>query len=112
MKKDLINYSDFQKLDIRVGQIKEATPVEKSTKLLQLQVDLGEEYGVVEILSGIAQFYTPEEIIGKKFPFLANLEPKAMMSKTSNGMIMAADAGDKPMLFPIDDSVPAGSIIR
>ncbi len=112
MKKSAITFGDFQKLDIRVGEIKTAEPVEGSTKLLFLQVDLGEDYGVVEIFSGIAKFYKPEELVGKKFPFLANLEPKQMMGKTSTGMIMAVDVDSKPVLLPVDSSIPPGEVVR
>ncbi|NTU74161.1 hypothetical protein HGB07_08550 [Candidatus Roizmanbacteria bacterium] len=112
MKKSLITYDDFDKLDIRIGEIKEAAPVEKSTKLLSLMVDFGEDYGVVEILSGIAQYYTPDELVGKKIPFIANLEPRKMMGKFSNGMIMCADTEEKPTLFDIVSGVPNGTIVR
>ncbi len=112
MKKDLIQFADFLKLDFRVGEIKSAEPVEKSKKLLQLQVDLGEDYGVVEILSGIAEYYSPDELIGNKYIFLANLEPKQMMGKTSNGMIFAADHNDKAVLILVDKEVPNGTVLR
>ena len=111
MKKDIIQYSDFQKLDLRIGEVKSAVPVEKSTKLLALMVDFGEDYGEVEILSGIAQWYTPEDLVGNKFVFLANLEPRAMMGKTSNGMIIAADA-EKPVLMKIENDIANGAAIR
>lgn len=112
MKKAVIQYSDFQKLDIRAGEIKEASRLEGSRNLLQLKVDLGEDYGIVEILSGIANEYKPENLVGKKFPFLANLEPKKMLGKYSNGMIFAVDVKDKAILFPLKKKVPVGSVVR
>ena len=112
MKKSTISYLDFQKLDIRVGEIKEASHLEGSRNLLQLKVDLGEDYGVVEILAGIANEYKPKDIVGKKFPFLANLEPKKMLGKYSNGMIFAVDVKGKAILFPLKKKVPVGSTIR
>lgn len=112
MKKPTITYDDFAKLDIRIGEVKEVKPVEKSEKLLELTVDFGEDYGQVTILSGIAKFYTPEELTGKKFPFIANLEPRKMMGKESNGMIMAADVAEKALLIPVDESAPNGSVLR
>ncbi|MEO6508552.1 MAG: tRNA-binding protein [Patescibacteria group bacterium] len=112
MKKDLIQYSDFQKLDIRVGEIKSAQPVEKSTKLLHLMVDFGSDYGEVEILSGIAQWYQPDDLVGNKYLFLANLEPKAMMGKLSNGMIFGADVDEKAILILVSTDLPNGTSIR
>lgn len=112
MKKNTIEFPDFQKLDIRVGLIEEATPVEGSEKLLHLKVDLGEDYGKVEILSGIAKYYKPEDISGKKFPFIANLASRQMMGRVSQGMIMAVDKSGEPVLFFLDDSIPVGSVVR
>ena len=112
MKKPTISYFDFQKLDIRAGEIKEASRLADSRNLLQLKVDLGEDYGIVEILSGIANEYKPENIVGKKFPFLANLEPKKMLGKYSNGMIFAVDVKGKAILFPLRKKIPSGSVVR
>jgi methionyl-tRNA synthetase len=111
MKKSQIEFDDYAKVDIRVGEIKHADPVVKSQKLLALQVDFGEDYGHVEILSGIAEFYQPDELLGKKCLFVANLAPRAMMGKTSNGMILAA-GGEKPSLITVSSDIPAGTIIR
>ena len=83
MKKDTIAFTDFNKLDLRVGEVKEASLLEGSKKLILLKVDLGEDYGIVEILSGLAEFYQPDELIGNKYIFLANLEPKKIMGKNS-----------------------------
>lgn len=112
MKKDVIQYSDFQKLDMRVGEVKTAQPVEKSTKLLQLLVDFGSDYGEVEILSGIATWYKPEDLIENKYVFLANLEPKPMMGKVSNGMILAADYEEKPFLLSMPSEIVNGTSLR
>ncbi len=112
MKKDPIQFPDFMKLDIRVGEVKEAAPLEGSSKLLLLQVDLGEDYGIVEILTGMQKFYQPEQFTGKKFLFLANLEPKPMAGKVSNGMLMSADQDGEPKLIVVDSSVPTGLIVR
>jgi methionyl-tRNA synthetase len=92
MKKPTVSYDTFAQLDFRVGEIMDAVPVEGSTKLLELTVDLGEDYGTATILSGIAAWYTPEQLKGKKTMFLANLEPRKMMGKTSEGMLVAIDS--------------------
>lgn len=111
MKKQLISFSDFQKLDLRVGEVKKAEIVEGSKNLIAMQVDLGEEYGVVEIMAGIGSFYQPEDVTGKKFAFVANLEPKKMMSRLSNGMTLMADIEGKPIIVPLNDDLPNGAVI-
>ena len=112
MKKDIISFSDFVKLDLRVGEVKEASLLEGSKKLIVLAVDLGEDYGIVEILSGLAEFYQPEDLIGNKYIVLANLEPKQMMGRTSNGMILVADDPEKFALIPLDKKLKNGTVIR
>jgi len=112
MKKTNATFADFLKLDMRAGQIKSAIPVEGSNKLLELTVDLGEDYGVVTILSGIAKYVNPAELIEKKVPVVANLEPKAMAGKFSNGFILMADLPDHvPSLIYLDSQVPCGTIL-
>lgn len=112
MKKPLIEFADFLKLDARAGEIKTATAVPTSNKLLELTVDLGEEYGVVTILSGIAKHYTPESLIGKKVPVVANLAPKPMAGKVSNGFILMVDLPDHtPVLIELSPLTPNGSIL-
>ena len=112
MKKPFCTFPDFDKLDIRVGEIKNAVPVEKSKKLYELFVDMGEEYGTVTILTGMQAFYKPEDFIGKKYLFLANLEPKPMAGKVSNGMIMSGDESGKPILIEVSTSLKNGLLIR
>ena len=112
MKKDAVSYADFEKLDLRVGEIKEATLVEKSKHLIKLVVDLGEDYGQVVILSGLAPLYSPEDLIGNKYTVLANLAPKQMMGLSSNGMILVADDPEKFELVPLDKKLKNGTVIR
>ena len=112
MKKDIITFLDFDKLDLRVGEVKEASMVEGSKNLIKMTVDLGEDYGTVEILSGLAKFYTPESLIGNKYIFLANLEPKKLMGKDSNGMILVADDPEKFELLPLDKILKNGTVIK
>jgi methionine--tRNA ligase beta chain len=99
-------------LDIRVGEIKEASFLEGSRNIIVLKVDLGEDYGLVEILSGIANDYKAEKLIGKKYAFLANLEPKKILGRYSCGMILASDVSGKAVISPIGKKVPNGTIIR
>jgi len=90
--KAAIQYDDFAKLDIRVGTILEAEKVAKSDKLLKFLIDDGIEKRI--ILSGIAKYFTPEEMIGKQVTFLANLAPRKIMGVESNGMILMAEDRD------------------
>ena len=84
-----VAFEDFEKLDIRVGHIKDCQKVKKSNKLLQFTIDDGS--GVDRtILSGIAKFYEPEQLIGKDVLFVANFEPRKMMGIESQGMILSA----------------------
>ena len=111
MKKNTISYDDFLKLDVRVGEIIEAKLLEGSRNLFELKVDFGEDYGIVEILSGIANFYKPEKLVGNKYLFVANLEPRKIMGKLSNGMILAA--GDhKPAIIKMPKKLKNGSSIK
>lgn len=99
MKKPLITYSDFQKIDIRVGKIIKVENIEKSNKLLKLTVNLGEDYGVVTILSGIKDWYKPTQLKGKKCFFVANLEPRTMFGNQSQGMILVYDLENNPVVI-------------
>ena len=108
MRKDLIPFSDFMKLDIRVGYVQKASLVEGSSKLIELRVNLGEDYGVVTIFTGMQKWYTPEDFQEKSFLFIANLEPKKMMGKESQGMIMSADRDGTPILLPVSNDCDPG----
>lgn len=112
MKKPLVEFTDFLKLDARAGEIKSAVKVEGSNKLLELSVDLGQDYGTVIILSGIAKFFTPESLIGKKVPVIANITPKQMAGKASNGFILMIDLENHvPVLIELPASTLNGSIL-
>jgi len=112
MKKSNCTFDDFIKLDFRAGEIKQVVAVPNSTKLLLLTLDLGEDYGIVEILSGIAKYISAKELIGKKVPVLANLQPKSMAGKISNGFILMADlANHIPSLIFLSPDIPNGTIL-
>lgn len=107
----MITFDDFEKIEIRIGKVLTAEKIEKSEKLLKLQVDFGTEQR--QILSGIAKWYTSKDLVGKNFPFIVNLEPRKMMGFESYGMLMAIDPGDDSavLLLP-DKEVPTGSIVK
>jgi methionyl-tRNA synthetase len=111
---DKIIYDDFKKVEIKIGKILTVERIEKSEKLLKLSVDFAEETGPRQILSGIAKYFPNiEDLIGKKCPFVTNLEPKPMMGMESNGMILAVGGGDDPFsLFEVADEGLVGKIIK
>lgn len=106
-----ITIDDFAKVELRVGKITACEKVKKSNKLLCLQVDDG--MGGRQIVSGIAKWYKPDDLIDKKIQFVANLKPVKLCGVESNGMICAAETtdGDVKVIF-VDDSLPTGSKIR
>ena len=106
-----ISIEDFAKVDLRVALVKSCEKVKKSKKLLCLQLDDG--MGGRQVVSGISQWYAPEDLIGKKVIVVANLKPAKLCGIESNGMICAADApdGSAKVIFP-DQSLPCGAKIR
>lgn len=112
MTKDEVTFPDFQKLDFRVGKVVTAEVVAGSVNLIRLQVDLGSDYGIKQIITGIAKWYTPEQLVGRKFVFVANLAPKKMMKEESRGMILCVDQGDQVQLIPVDGDIAVGSTVR
>ncbi len=110
LKKE-ITFDDFDKLDIRVGKVLTAEKMEKSNKLLKLTVDTGVDKRTV--LSGIAQHYTPEQMIGKQVTLIVNLAPRKMMGIESQGMIlMAEDSNGQLKLVQPSDVVFPGSVVK
>ncbi|MDI9878416.1 methionine--tRNA ligase [Flectobacillus longus] len=95
--KDTIQYDDFAKMDLRIGTIEAAEKVAKSKKLLKLTVNDGLKQRT--ILSGIAEHFSPEDVIGKQVTFLANLAPRPMMGMVSEGMILMAEDKDGSLAF-------------
>lgn len=110
--KDIIDYSDFEKLDIRVGKIIEAEAPDWSQKLLKFTVNFGEEIGEKTILSGVKEWYSAEDFLDKKFMFIINLAERQMGKSVSQGMMLMADEDEKPVLIPVDETVKVGTIIR
>ena len=111
-QKDTITFDDFSKLDMRVGTIIEAEKMAKAKKLLVLKVDTGLD--VRTIVSGIAESFKPEEIVGKKVTVLVNLAPRALRGVDSEGMILMTENADGKLVFvnPDEDSVGNGEGIN
>jgi len=108
---DAILFSDFKKLDIRVGTILEVTLPEGSEKLYRIVVDCGEELGRRIIFSGIKNYYTPEELIGKQIVVLLNLQPRSFFGEEGQGMLLAAD-DEKPVLLTPQTPAKNGAKVR
>ena len=106
-----IGIDDFAKVDLRVAKITACEPVKKAKKLLKLTLDDGA--GTRTVASGIAKFYTPEELTGKKVILVSNLKPAVLCGIESQGMILAADCGeDSVKVVFMDDDVPCGAKVR
>ncbi len=107
-----IGIEDFAKVELRVAQIVVAERIPKADKLLRLEVDLGFEKR--QILSGIAEWYTPEELIGRKIVVITNLAPRKMRGLESHGMLLAASAGEngKPVLATFGEEIALGSRLK
>ena len=106
----LITIEDFAKLDLRVAKIENAERVEGTSKLVRLEVSLGDERRT--IVAGIARDYACEELIGKKIIILANLQPKEIRGVKSEGMLLAAEADGKIALLTVDKDIKEGARVR
>lgn len=108
--KDEIGIDDFAKVELRVAQVLACEQVEKADKLLKLQLDLGFERR--QVVSGIAKFYKPEELVGRKVICVTNLKPVKLRGELSQGMILAASQGDQLTLATVPDSMPNGAVVK
>lgn len=106
-----ISIDEFRKAEIRIGTVIAVERVPETDKLLRLEVDLGEG-SHRQILSGIAEHVKPEDLIGRQFPFITNLEPRVIRGLVSNGMLLAVGEGDTFALLSPTRSVDPGSYIR
>ena len=106
----MITYDDFKKIELRVAKILEAERVDGSEKLLKLELDLSGESR--QIIAGIGKNYEPEKIIGKEIIIIANLEPKQLMGLESNGMLLAADSANGPVILMPEKEVEPGASIK
>ena len=103
-------YDDFKKLDIRVGNILEVEKISGKTRIIKGLVDLGEEKR--DVIIGGAEFYEPQDLVGKTVIVIANLEAKKIAGIESNAMLLAADVDNKPFWLTVDSNVPAGTKIK
>lgn len=109
MEKEKINYDDFAKVEISLGTILSVEIVPEADKLLKLMVDVGEE-SPRQILSGIREFFAdPQVLVGQQCPFVTNLAPRTIRGEVSDGMIVAANAGETFALFHPSQALPNGT---
>ncbi|HYT49493.1 MAG TPA: methionine--tRNA ligase [Pyrinomonadaceae bacterium] len=108
-----IDITDFAKIDLRVGEVKTAERIPKADKLLLITVDIGEEKPR-QILAGIAEYYEPKNLIGRKIVVVANLKPRTLRGYESQGMLLAASVGDegKPVIATFAEDVPNGARLK
>ncbi|KMJ56740.1 methionyl-tRNA synthetase [Bacillus sp. LL01] len=105
-----ITFDDFMKIDLRVAEVTHCEPVKKADKLLKLQLDLG--YEKRQVVSGIAKFYKPEELVGKRVICVTNLKPVKLRGELSEGMILAGEKDGKLSLASVDASLPLGAKVK
>jgi tRNA-binding protein len=106
----VITYDDFAKIEMRVARIISTEKIPGKTKILKGTIDLGGE--TRSLIIGGAQFFAPEELVGKTVIAVTNLEPKTVGGVESNAMLLAADLDDKPYWLTVDESVPLGTKIK
>ena len=106
---ETISIGEFSRIDLRVGIVKEAVKV-PGTRLIRLLVDLG-ELGERQIVAGIGEYYSPEDLKGKRIVVVANLQPKRIRGYLSEGMLLAAGCEGRPYILTVDGEPEAGSKI-
>jgi methionyl-tRNA synthetase len=108
-----VSYDEFKKMDMRVGTIREVTPVENTDKLLKFMIDFGDPE-LRQIVSGIHEFFPEyQALVGKQVLYIVNLEPRMIKGVASNGMLMAVDGFDgKPVFLTPEVPVNSGSKVR
>jgi methionyl-tRNA synthetase len=105
-----IGIEEFSKVQMRAGQVLEAEKVEGSRKLMKLKVDIGTE--VRQVVAGIAEAYDAASLVNRKVVLVVNMKPVKLMGIESNGMILAASIGGKPVLATFAEEVPNGSLLK
>ena len=98
---DPITYADFAKLELRVAKVLEARPHPNADRLLLIKVDVGDEQK--QVVAGIRQHYSPEQLVGKLIVIVNNLEPAMLRGESSNGMLLAATSNEKVVVLTVDD---------
>ncbi|TLX83051.1 MAG: tRNA-binding protein [Thaumarchaeota archaeon] len=105
-----ITCDDFAKLDLRIAKIVNTEKIPGKSRIIKGIIDLGEEKR--EVIIGGAEYYQPEELVGKTVVVIANLEPRKIAGFESNAMLLAADVNDKPFWLTVSEEVPLGTKIK
>jgi len=103
-----VSFDEFKKLDMRIGRVVQAERVPRTARLYKIIVDLG-ELGRRQTVSSLVGFYTPEELVGKRIVFLVNLQPTKFGGELSEGMLLAAEKGDKLALLTTEREIENGA---
>ena len=105
-----ISYDDFSKLDLRIAKIISVEKIPGKSKIVKGTIDLGEEKR--QVIIGDAEYYQPEDLIGKTVVVIVNLEPRKIVGIDSNAMLLAADVNNKPIWLTVNEDVPLGTKIK
>jgi len=105
-----VTYDDFAKLDLRIAKIMQVEKIPGKSRIVKGVIDLGAEKR--EVIIGGAEYYPPEELVGRKVIVIANLEPRKIAGIESNAMLLAADLNDKPYWLTVNEDVPLGTKIK
>ena len=105
-----ITYDDFAKLDLRIAKIVSTEKILGKSRIIKGVIDLGDEKR--EVVIGGAEYYQPEELVGKTVVVIANLEPRKIAGFESNAMLLAADVNDKPFWLTVQEDIPLGTKIK
>ncbi len=106
----MVSFDDFSKLELRTGKVLQVEDHPNADKLYVLKVDIGEK--TIQLVAGIKNHYTSEDLKGKNIVVLTNLEPKSLRGVDSCGMLLAAQSQDRIKILTFDDDLPAGSLVR
>ena len=109
-EKEYISIEEFRRIKLKVAKVIEAERIPKTDKLLKLKIEVGEE--IRSLVAGIAKYYKPEELVGKRIIIVANLQPAKIRGVESQGMLLAAETGEELALLTTDREIASGSEIR
>lgn len=105
-----VTYDDFTKLDLRIAKIISTEKIPGKSRIIKGVIDIGDEKR--EVVIGGAEYYQPEELVGKTVVVIANLEPRKIAGFESNAILLAADVNDKPFWLTVQEDVPLGTKIK